>query len=97
MFLKRHLDPSEAPRFEVPLWTIPHPLHVVIEEKFIRMRTQPQRIVFFAFMTDPHVDEIRRKDIAFQQKRVIFFQMIQRFTKAARTFGTFFNSSGGNS
>src|SRR3954463_14249525 len=58
-------------------------LHVVVEEKLIWMRAQTQCVVLFAFGRDPHVEEVAREDVAFQEEVVIFLQAIQGFTKAA--------------
>src|SRR4051795_12122189 len=33
-------------------------LHVIVEEKLIRMRTQPQGVMLFALGRDPHVEKV---------------------------------------
>ena len=48
------------------------------------MRPQPQRIVFLALGRNPHVQEVAREHVAFQQEVVVLFQTIQRFPKAPR-------------
>ena len=47
------------------------------------MRAQPQRVMFFAFVADPHFDEVPGEHIAFQQKIVIAFEVVQGFAEAA--------------
>ena len=54
------------------------PLDVVIEEKLVRMRPEPQGIVFFAFGAHPHFQEILGKNIALQQKRMVHVETLQR-------------------
>jgi len=56
--LELSLTSERAPLCEVPLCTISRRLNVVIKEEFVRVRTQPQRIVFFPFMANPHLQEI---------------------------------------
>src|SRR5262245_24045046 len=46
-------------------------LHVVVEEKLIRMRPQAQSIMFLALVRNPHLQEIPREHVAFEQKGVV--------------------------
>src|SRR6266404_5470187 len=39
-------------------------LHVIVEEKLIRMRPQSQSVVLFAFGCDPHVQKILSEHVA---------------------------------
>src|SRR3954469_17385155 len=57
-------------------------LHVVVEEKLVWMRTQTQGIVLFALVRDPHLQKVRREDVALQEKVMVFLQTIQGFTEA---------------
>ena len=49
--------------------------------------------MFFAFVADPHFEEVLREHIALEQEIVVLFQAIQRFAEAAghiRNFLQFF-------
>lgn len=49
-------------------------LHVVIQRKLIRMRTQAQRInLIFTFVINPGFDHVFGEDIAFEQKVMVVF------------------------
>ena len=39
-------------------------LHVVIQEEFVRMRAQPDGVVFLALAANPHLDEVFGEDVA---------------------------------
>src|SRR5712691_173527 len=54
-------------------------LHVVIQEKLIRMRPQAHRIhVLGALVRQPRLDQVRREHVALQQEVVVRFQRGQR-------------------
>lgn len=41
-------------------------LDVVVEEEFVRVRTQAQGVMFLALVADPHFQEVGGEDIALQ-------------------------------
>src|ERR1039458_8542159 len=67
------------------LLTPEHPLlHVVVEEKLIRMRAQAQGIVLLALGGDPHVQEVQREHVALEQEVMVLLQAIQRLRQTPR-------------
>ena len=48
------------------------------------MRAQTQSVRFFALVADPHFQKVGRENTAFEQKGVIFSQMVQGLVQAAR-------------
>ena len=53
-------------------------LNVKVEIEFLRMRTQFHIVhLILRLIIDPHVDDVRRKYIAFEQEFVIILQCIQ--------------------
>lgn len=56
-------------------------LHVVVEEKLVGMRPQAKRVVLLAFVAHPHLQEVFREHIAFQEEFVILLQGIQRLAQ----------------
>src|SRR5260221_6713986 len=59
------------------------PLDIIVEEKFVRMRSQAERIVFFALGGDPHVQKILSEDIALEQEIMVLLERSNRFIQAA--------------
>src|ERR1017187_4757735 len=59
-------------------------LHVVVEEKLVRMRAQAQGVMLLALGRDPHVQEVQREDVALEQELVVLLQAIQRLGQTPR-------------
>jgi hypothetical protein len=51
-------------------------LHVVVEEEFVRMRAEAQRVMFFALVADPHFEEVRGEHISLQEEVMILLEII---------------------
>ena len=60
-----------------PGFSWPFQLYVIVEEEFMRMRTQADCIGFLALVADPHFNEVAGEDVAFEQEFVVFFQVVQ--------------------
>ena len=58
--------------------------HVVIHRELVRMRAEPQGVVFFLFHVDPVRDEVGVEDVAAQKEGMIG---LKRFDRAAQRIG----------
>src|SRR2546423_4839929 len=59
-------------------------LDVVVEREFERVRSHTHRIYLaFALVADPAVDELRREDLALQEKLVVGFERLERLVERA--------------
>jgi hypothetical protein len=55
--------------------------HVVVHRELVRMRTQPQRVVFFLFHVDPVGDEVGVEDVAAEEEGMIGLERFDRATE----------------
>ncbi len=53
---------------------LPPRLNVVVHLEFVRMRAEPQGVVFLLLHLDPVVDEVSIENVAPKEKRVVGFQ-----------------------